>query len=219
MNQIKAIETNYKGYRFRSRLEARWAVFFDTLGIPWKYEAQGYETEVETESGPKTARYLPDFFLPALYGSGGLFVEVKGDKNALKANWWDNAQMHDFGGLLPNFPNSFGKDDAGLLLLSDIPEANPENIYFHPVLQHIKGLAKSYAFFTDTGVSVVKDSTLAELLEVAPVHGLDASADDWVIDTKNVKTVRYYQKVVDAYAAARGARFEHGEFGNATSRH
>ena len=26
---IKPIETNYKGYRFRSRLEARWAVFFD----------------------------------------------------------------------------------------------------------------------------------------------------------------------------------------------
>lgn len=25
---IKAIETEYKGYRFRSRLEARWAVFF-----------------------------------------------------------------------------------------------------------------------------------------------------------------------------------------------
>ncbi|MCB6994492.1 hypothetical protein LI177_13475 [bacterium 210820-DFI.6.37] len=29
MNQLKAIQTEYKGYRFRSRLEARWAVFFD----------------------------------------------------------------------------------------------------------------------------------------------------------------------------------------------
>jgi hypothetical protein len=26
---IKAIETRYKGYRFRSRLEARWAVRFE----------------------------------------------------------------------------------------------------------------------------------------------------------------------------------------------
>lgn len=26
---IKAIDTIYKGYKFRSRLEARWAVFFD----------------------------------------------------------------------------------------------------------------------------------------------------------------------------------------------
>ena len=35
---IKPIETIYKGYRFRSRLEARWAVFFDALGIEYEYE-------------------------------------------------------------------------------------------------------------------------------------------------------------------------------------
>lgn len=52
----KAIETSYKGYRFRSRLEARWAVFFDTLGIKWEYEKQGY-------SLPSGA-YLPDFWQP-----------------------------------------------------------------------------------------------------------------------------------------------------------
>jgi hypothetical protein len=51
---IKAIETVYKGYRFRSRLEARWAVFFDTLGIEWVYEPEGFET---TDG----YRYLPDF--------------------------------------------------------------------------------------------------------------------------------------------------------------
>ena len=32
---IKAIPTEYKGYRFRSRLEARWAVFFDACGADW----------------------------------------------------------------------------------------------------------------------------------------------------------------------------------------
>lgn len=52
---IKAIETQYKGYRFRSRLEARWAVFFDALGIPWEYEPEGFET--------RAGRYLPDFRL------------------------------------------------------------------------------------------------------------------------------------------------------------
>ena len=31
--EIKAIETIYNGYKFRSRLEARWAVFFDEAGI------------------------------------------------------------------------------------------------------------------------------------------------------------------------------------------
>ena len=32
MSSIQVIETAYKGYRFRSRLEARWAVFFDAIG-------------------------------------------------------------------------------------------------------------------------------------------------------------------------------------------
>lgn len=63
---IRAIETRYAGCRFRSRLEARWAVFFDTMGIRWEYEPKGFVTE----AGP----YLPDFRLPDLR----LFVEVKG---------------------------------------------------------------------------------------------------------------------------------------------
>jgi hypothetical protein len=65
---IKAIETRYKGYRFRSRLEARWAVFFDALGIEWQYEPQGYVLS-------DGACYLPDFYLPRF--SDGLYVEVK----------------------------------------------------------------------------------------------------------------------------------------------
>lgn len=40
---IKAIETCYAGCRFRSRLEARWAVFFDALGLEWEYEPEGFE--------------------------------------------------------------------------------------------------------------------------------------------------------------------------------
>lgn len=55
MSSICAIETTYKGYRFRSRLEARWAVFFDALEIPWEYEVQGYSTPL--------GNYLPDFVL------------------------------------------------------------------------------------------------------------------------------------------------------------
>jgi hypothetical protein len=43
------IPTMYKGIQFRSRLEARWAVFFDTLGIEWEYETQGYEIGVSHE--------------------------------------------------------------------------------------------------------------------------------------------------------------------------
>jgi len=34
-NDIKAIETEYDGHRFRSRLEARWAVFFNAVGLTY----------------------------------------------------------------------------------------------------------------------------------------------------------------------------------------
>ena len=53
---IKAIETFYKGYYFRSRLEARWAVFFDALGLDWDYEVEGYELS-------DGRYYLPDFII------------------------------------------------------------------------------------------------------------------------------------------------------------
>jgi len=39
MTTIKPIETHYAGHRFRSRLEARWAVFLDAMEIPWQYAA------------------------------------------------------------------------------------------------------------------------------------------------------------------------------------
>lgn len=55
----KAIETHYRGCRFRSRLEARWAVFLDALGVRWVYEREGYDL------GP-AGWYLPDFWLPDL---------------------------------------------------------------------------------------------------------------------------------------------------------
>lgn len=65
---VKAIRTRYSGILFRSRLEARWAVFFDALGIAWEFEAEGYELEDGTQ-------YLPDFWLPKF--SGGVYVEIK----------------------------------------------------------------------------------------------------------------------------------------------
>jgi hypothetical protein len=63
---LKAIETYYDGYKFRSRLEARWAVFFNSMGINYKYELEGYDL------GP-AGYYLPDFWLPDYK----IFVEVK----------------------------------------------------------------------------------------------------------------------------------------------
>lgn len=63
---MKAIETKYKGYKFRSRLEARWAVFFDAIGLEWLYEAEGFDL------GDR-GYYLPDFYLPETER----YVEIK----------------------------------------------------------------------------------------------------------------------------------------------
>src|SRR5574343_261578 len=65
---LKTIETEYKGYRFRSRTEARWAVFLDSFDEEWHYEVEGYELP--------SGRYLPDFWLSRLY----CWLEIKGEK-------------------------------------------------------------------------------------------------------------------------------------------
>lgn len=70
---IYAIETQYQGYRFRSRLEARWAVFFDALGVKYEYEPEGFDLG-------DLGLYLPDFFLPEV--DGGYWIEVKGSRDA-----------------------------------------------------------------------------------------------------------------------------------------
>lgn len=82
--EIKAIETVYNGYRFRSRLEARWAVFFDAMGIKYEYEKEGYDLG-------ELGWYLPDFEIeiPEVICeydfsdnlSNKFFVEVKGNQN------------------------------------------------------------------------------------------------------------------------------------------
>ncbi len=65
-NIIKAIETEYDGHRFRSRLEARWAVFFNAIGLKYEYEIEGFQMG--------ELRYLPDFYIPSL----DRWFEIKG---------------------------------------------------------------------------------------------------------------------------------------------
>lgn len=64
---MKSIPTMYNGVSFRSRLEARYACSFDSIGLEWAYEVEG----LQLVSGE---RYLPDFWLPKL----NAFIEVKG---------------------------------------------------------------------------------------------------------------------------------------------
>lgn len=69
---IRPIETRYAGCRFRSRLEARWAVFLDTVGVSWEYEPEGFETSA--------GRYLPDFRVP---------VGHPDNPSGVRPEWWE----------------------------------------------------------------------------------------------------------------------------------
>lgn len=69
---IKPIPTFYDGIMFRSKLEARWAYFFNLCKIKWQYELEGYEVDDK--------RYLPDFYLPETK----IHIEVKPNLNFLE---------------------------------------------------------------------------------------------------------------------------------------
>jgi hypothetical protein len=62
---LTSINTSYDGNLFRSRLEARWAVFFNSLKIPYEYEKEGFSLS--------SGYYLPDFWLP----KQNYWIEIK----------------------------------------------------------------------------------------------------------------------------------------------
>ncbi len=64
---IKSIETKYNGYKFRSRLEARWDYYFDLMEIKYEHEPEGFDFE---NGSPF---YIPDFYLPQV----SMWAEVK----------------------------------------------------------------------------------------------------------------------------------------------
>ena len=98
---ITQIQTHYKGYWFRSRLEARWAVFFEVSGIRWLYEQQGFNVNGKP--------YLPDFYLPD-FG----YFEVRGRYE------YDDE-------LMQSFANEIGK--PLFIAFEEIPDPESYNGY------------------------------------------------------------------------------------------
>jgi hypothetical protein len=64
-----AKKTFYKDYYFRSKLEAKWAVFFDLMNIPFVYEPESFICE-------DGSQYTPDFYLPEAILRDGNDVEI-----------------------------------------------------------------------------------------------------------------------------------------------
>jgi hypothetical protein len=187
---MTAIETSYRGYRMRSRLEARWACFWDHLETDWEYEPQGYVV------GGRP--YLPDFRLPT-----GTWVEVKGSESELD---------HDL--MLAAAEELPGDADPILLILGQIPEPPGLN------RGNWAWLGLSRVFDPDGNVVVVDNwwefsvdgwPVVARKTECPPPYSW---GDDvpWLTPVLNM-TGSVPAPVVAAYRAARSARFEHGENG------
>ena len=216
MREIKAIETYYKGYRFRSRLEARWAVFFDAAGIKYEYEPEGFEFyNCETDT---TDRYLPDFYLPQF----DCYAEVKPSVQKLIECQSKISGAIDF--------NSTPISEKGLLILGQIPyweeeEVNPKFLFYY----WDEGVSLDYAiiarseygklslFREQTGVvtfapELPTASLCREELYIRSYafckwengYCFELSGGDWELINKFM---------MPCYKKARQARFEHGERG------
>lgn len=212
----RAIETNYKGYRFRSRLEARWAVFFDALQIEWQYEPEGFELD-------ELGRYLPDFYLPNI--NGGLWVEIKAlkpteaERNKLiaVANLTSKKATFRVGEPMINVQlansevgtlsdGSDHADNAYIFFPSDDPET--EGGYDGPYLFCLCPWCGNVGFqFDGRGARVCgyRKHYKSEDEALAAIEHLGHWRADDKCYTGN------HPSIIRAAKAARGARFEHGE--------
>lgn len=191
---MKAIETRYKGYRFRSRLEARWAVFFDTLEVRYEYEKEG----LDLGDG---VYYLPDFYLP----EHECYVEIKGDyPNDLEIDKMQRmVNQHDIGSYI-----FFGE--------CWVPSQHNHGIYVNP---HPHEMSHDPERHWYGWVECPK----CDCLSIAangwtghiPCACLPTEASVLDMDTGKITSgllvLPPSKRILEAYAAAREARFEFGE--------
>jgi hypothetical protein len=167
---MKAIETVYNGYRFRSRLEARWAVFFDHLGIKYEYEKEGFDLG-------KAGWYLPDFCTPTSW------VEIKSHD----ISWEESSRAHDICLALS------ATSDKDVLLIRGSPWPDE-----HSIIANRKG----------------ETLIVGQFLEMTVMAGIMGLAICATREPQWIPWEAYEgQRLQAAYAAARQARFEHGERG------
>lgn len=207
MKNIKAIETYYNGYKFRSRLEARWAVFFDALGVKYEYEPQGFDLG-------NGSRYLPDFKIKCWGKRGSLFdepfdlwIEVKGVMSDS-----DSAKIKDF----TNFEalNEIPWDDPeydkkveavnthSILVVGDIPNPDTYNSMAGDLGSYDSELMNDiYPWNYES----IDNDYFACFPAVTSDGKFYLDGDDSSYKTTDLNVIR------NAFRKARQARFEYGE--------
>lgn len=181
---MQAIEAYYNGYKFRSRLEARWAVFFDALGVKYEYEPEGFVLS----DGRK---YLPDFRVKC-WGTRGqiwdkpfdLYIEVKGrmtSEDAEKIKLFSDIDEYPVL-VVGNIPDRYQSHDSSALGTYD--DMDGVNIF-------------PFNYYLIDG----------DYFGAYPA----ASEGKFFLWGDDSSYIWNEEEVEDAYAKARQARFEHGE--------
>jgi hypothetical protein len=205
---VKAIPTRYAGCHFRSRLEARWAVFFDTLGIRWEYEPQGYELCWRLHNTEETFHYLPDFWLPDL----SIHAEVKGQWTADELERFFNAVA-----AMGTCRNDGEFVNFIALGSTDGYQCNrwaPMEFHFH------KGDLWMSPWDVGTpGACIRRDAKMVAsdygVPETWKQHGWTTESLAAIISSGVQFSRSHDAKTQQALVAARSARFEHGQSGAA----
>ena len=184
---IKAIETRYAGCRFRGRTEARWAVYFDALGIKWEYEVQGFEFSL--------GRYLPDFWLPDF----GYFAEAKPEPSVKDPGLaWK----------LGKFAVEVG---SPILLLNGLPRAEAVTGFF-PYIAEMKEVLTAIKHIDFAKPMYGMGEAFNFFPSQFPLVGPNLP-DDLMFPISIGYDTCEYPGVVEAVQKARSARFEFGECG------
>lgn len=182
---MKAIETEYKGIKFRSKLEAQWAVFFDECNVDWEYEPQGFDLG-------DGVWYLPDFVLHNVGNcegadeNGDLWIEVKGrmtPQDAKKINYWTKKK--------------------GILVLGRLPFVNKNNeidIFSFIDIANSSGGEYWWMFYNFS-------TLISNQWGAAP--GLDENGRFMLIEYEHGGDGEDWDLTSEAYYTARNYRFDH----------
>ena len=80
---MKATPTEYKGTLYRSKLEAKWAAYFDMCDAQFEYEPQAFELG-------NGVRYLPDFVVKNVYSvHGGCGSQTLENSTKYREFWFE----------------------------------------------------------------------------------------------------------------------------------
>lgn len=196
---IKAIQTEYKGYKFRSRLEARYAVLFDALGLDWEYETEGYEL-------PDGTWYLPDFYIP----SKNSYIEIKGTKAT-------NEEINKCRMLAEKVgaTDLIATGDTKLVwgVFNEITKMC-DKLYGRPATLDEKNTALDEAILRADKlrkVYIFDDGLNGQALMCTPNDDLEAIELNKVFLICYLANTRNLKEIGNAVIAAKQARFEHGE--------